>query len=90
MPLLIVLPAARARSPAVVDEFVSLRDLPATVVDLIGVAHGSPFPGKSFALVGWSAGREPSATNPREPSPSWRHQIHPTRTRVDLPPVAAH
>ncbi len=58
VPLLIVLPAARARSPAVVDEFVSLRDLPATVVDLIGVAHGSPFPGKSLAaLVVWSAGR---------------------------------
>ena len=28
---------------------VSLRDLPATVVDLVGSASGSPFPGRSLA-----------------------------------------
>ena len=49
VPLVIVLPADRGRSPIAVDEFVSLRDLPATVVDVIGLGRGSPFPGRSLA-----------------------------------------
>ena len=48
MPLLIV-PPARSRSPGVVSETVSLRDLPATIVDLVGLEAGSPFPGPSLA-----------------------------------------
>ena len=36
-------------SPAVVKETVSLRDLPATIVDLAGLSAGSPFPGRSLA-----------------------------------------
>ena len=32
-----------------VRETVSLRDLPATIVDLIGLGDGSPFPGRSLA-----------------------------------------
>jgi arylsulfatase A-like enzyme len=50
VPLLIVLPAGRP-SPAVVREPVSLRDLPATIVDLVGQAAGSPFPGRSLARL---------------------------------------
>jgi arylsulfatase A-like enzyme len=48
VPLLIVLPA-RGRFHGVVKESVSLRNLPATIVDLIGMAAESPFPGPSLA-----------------------------------------
>jgi arylsulfatase A-like enzyme len=48
VPLLIVLPAGR-RSTSVVRETVSLRDLPATIVDLAGLGPASPFPGRSLA-----------------------------------------
>jgi arylsulfatase A-like enzyme len=48
VPLLIVPPGGR-RSQQNIDETVSLRDLAATVVDLVGFSSGSPFPGKSLA-----------------------------------------
>jgi arylsulfatase A-like enzyme len=48
VPLLIVLPSGR-QSPGVVRETVSLCDLPATIVDLLGLGAGSPFPGGSLA-----------------------------------------
>jgi len=55
VPLLIVLPA-RNQSQAVVRDTVSLRDLPATILDLAGLGSGSPFPGRSLARL-W---RDPS------------------------------
>jgi arylsulfatase A-like enzyme len=48
VPLLIVLPS-RGQHGRVVSEPVSLRDLPATIVDLVGLAATSPFPGRSLA-----------------------------------------
>jgi len=48
VPLVILLPSQRP-SGAVVRATVSLRDLPATIVDLIGLGNGSPFPGRSLA-----------------------------------------
>ncbi len=48
VPLLIV-PPAGGRSARVVRETVSLRDLPATILDVIGLADSSPFPGRSLA-----------------------------------------
>jgi len=48
VPLLIVLPAG-SHSQADVREPVSLRDLPATIVDLVGLGVDSPFPGQSLA-----------------------------------------
>jgi arylsulfatase A-like enzyme len=48
VPLLILTPARRP-SGAVVRATVSLRDLPATIVDLVGLGAGSPFPGRSLA-----------------------------------------
>jgi arylsulfatase A-like enzyme len=48
---LVVLPPGR-ESGRVVREPVSLRDIPATVVDLVGLGDGSPFPGRPL-----SAGR---------------------------------
>jgi arylsulfatase A-like enzyme len=88
VPLLIVPPADRGRSPIAVEESVSLRDLPATIVDLIGLANGSPFPGRSLARL-WAdspTGAPPVATevvlselaspNPSDPnqrrSPAYR------------------
>ena len=47
VPLVIVPPSGLSRS-AVVGETVSLRDLPATIVDLLDLGTGSPFPGKSL------------------------------------------
>ena len=49
VPLLIVLPAG-GRPRGVVHETVSLRDLPATIVDLVGLA-GRRFPGRSLARL---------------------------------------
>ena len=46
---LLILPPSRRPSGAVVRQTVSLRDLPATIVDLIGLGDGSPFPGRSLA-----------------------------------------
>ncbi len=50
VPLLIV-PPARNQSPGVASDTVSLRDLPATIVDLIGLGDGAPFPGRSLARL---------------------------------------
>ena len=51
---MIVAPGGAATG-RVVGEPVSLRDLPATFVDLLGYAHDSPFPGKSLARY-WKSG----------------------------------
>jgi arylsulfatase A-like enzyme len=48
VPLVILFPDAPAGR--VVMEPVSLRDLPATVLDQLGLAAGSPFPGRSLAV----------------------------------------
>ncbi len=56
VPLLIVVPGA-GRTKKAVSETVSLRDLPATIVELSGLGEGSSLPGQSFAGL-W---REPSS-----------------------------
>jgi arylsulfatase A-like enzyme len=48
VPLVIVAPL-RSRSEGVVSETVSLRNLPATIVDLVGLEADSSFPGPSLA-----------------------------------------
>ena len=57
IPLVILSSASPAGQ--VVDTPVSLRDLPATIVDLLGLSAGSPFPGRSLAAHWWglAAGR---------------------------------
>ena len=50
VPLLIVLPA-QSRYQGIVSETVSLRDLPATITDLVGLGAGSTFPGQSLARL---------------------------------------
>ncbi len=62
VPFLIVLPADSQVS-GVVKETVSLRDVPATVVELVGFTKGSPFPGRSLSRL-WrrgSSGEAPDA-----------------------------
>ena len=61
VPLLII-PPGGSPTPQVVSETVSLRDLPATVADILGMTADSPFPGDYaswFAsgqrAVGWSS-----------------------------------
>jgi arylsulfatase A-like enzyme len=51
---LLILPPARQRLTRVVAQTASLRNLPATVVDLLGLEAGSPFPGESLARL-WEA-----------------------------------
>jgi arylsulfatase A-like enzyme len=59
VPLLIV-PAASSRTAAVVSETVSLRQLPATVVDVLGLQAGAPFPGRSLASLWLSPSKNSS------------------------------
>jgi arylsulfatase A-like enzyme len=58
VPLLMVAPV-RSRTQGVVSETVSLRNLPATIVELVGLEANSPFPGPSLASL-WRR----SATDP--------------------------
>ncbi len=63
VPLLILCPGAP--SGRVVSVPVTLRDLPATVVDVLGLSAGSPFPGRSLAAYWNSApGSAPAETTP--------------------------
>jgi arylsulfatase A-like enzyme len=62
VPLLIVLPTDNQVSE-VVKQTVSLRNLPATLVELVGLKQGSPFPGRSLSSL-WrrvSSGESPGA-----------------------------
>ena len=55
VPLMILAPGNRAAG-RIVAEPVSLRDLPATIVDLLGASADSPFPGNSLARC-WEPGQ---------------------------------
>jgi arylsulfatase A-like enzyme len=80
VPLLIVAPG-RIPGGRVVSESVSLRDLPATLVDLLDLEDGSPFRGRSLVTC-WSGSQPPaeeadpvlSEIVDREPNmpPDWR------------------
>jgi arylsulfatase A-like enzyme len=52
VPLLIVLPAGRGRSPISVDKSVSLRDIATTIADFVRPEEKSPFPGRSLLPLG--------------------------------------
>jgi arylsulfatase A-like enzyme len=59
VPLVIVAPKS-TRSQGVVSETVSLRNLPATIVDLVGLAANSSFPGPSLANLWRKSSPDPS------------------------------
>jgi arylsulfatase A-like enzyme len=48
---LLILPPSCSQPGAVVREVVSLRELPATIVDVLGLATGAPFPGRSLSSL---------------------------------------
>jgi arylsulfatase A-like enzyme len=56
---LVIIPPSQPPSKRVVTEAVSLRDLPATIVDIVGAQSGSPFPGTSLARF-WKGPSPPS------------------------------
>ena len=61
VPLVIIPPGGHA-TKQVVTETVSLRDLAATVVDVLDLETGSPFPGKSLARY-WDGSSAPPETD---------------------------
>jgi arylsulfatase A-like enzyme len=65
VPLVILAPGAPAGRS--VNEPASLRDLPATVVDLLGLSDGSPFPGRTLA-AGWSGASDHAPARPASPA----------------------
>jgi arylsulfatase A-like enzyme len=64
---LVIIPPAGGPSPRVVAEPVSLRDLPATIVDVLGLQDGSRFPGRSLAQSWGGPSPMPAAARPPEP-----------------------
>jgi arylsulfatase A-like enzyme len=60
---LVIIPPGGCAAKQVVTETVSLRDLAATIVDVLGMASGSPFPGVSLARF-WN-GTEPATPQRR-------------------------
>jgi arylsulfatase A-like enzyme len=58
---LVMVPPASGRAPVVIKETVSLRNLPATIVDLVGLGGGSPLPGTSLAGLWRTAPPDPGA-----------------------------
>jgi arylsulfatase A-like enzyme len=78
---LVIVPRSEGRFGKVVQECVSLREIPATIADLVGAGGKSPFPGLSLARLwgenpsGAAAPRpgeavlsELSAPNPNDPN----------------------
>jgi arylsulfatase A-like enzyme len=63
---LVIVPPSNASAQAVIRQPVSLRDLPATIADLLGLKDPSPFPGRSLASL-WrdaSGATAPGANDP--------------------------
>jgi arylsulfatase A-like enzyme len=56
---MVIIPPAGGPPPRVVTETASLRDIPATIVDVLGFSTGSPFPGNSLARF-WDGSRSGS------------------------------
>jgi arylsulfatase A-like enzyme len=65
VPLLVLAPGVAPRGEVVAGP-VSLRALPATVVDLLGLSAGSPFPGRSLARAWSGPDPDPGAGGPSE------------------------
>ncbi|QEH33143.1 Choline-sulfatase [Aquisphaera giovannonii] len=68
---LVVVPPRNGPKPArpVVTESVSLRDVPATVLDVLGLGADAPFPGQSLAGL-WSDASGAAPDPPPRPSPA--------------------
>jgi arylsulfatase A-like enzyme len=92
---LLMLPPGGSQPGRVVGDTISLRDLPATIVDLIGLGTGAPFPGRSLARL-WrdsSAGSAQAVSDPAiselaGPNPLLFHSIPSFVTRGSLVSLA--
>jgi arylsulfatase A-like enzyme len=84
VPLVILSP--RAPAGRVVSNPISLRDLPATVVDLLGLADGSPFPGVSLTAY-WNPG---PGQRPENTSPALTEQAEAAAFQPQLRPIREH
>ena len=74
----------------VVRDPVSLRELPATIVDLIGLANGAPFPGRSLASLWRDSSRgSPGRSGRRSHLRAGEPQSSRSPIRIDRPPVGA-
>jgi arylsulfatase A-like enzyme len=81
VPLVILAPGAPAGR--VVKHPVTLRDIPATVVDLLGIRTGSPFPGRSLAAH-WNIA--PGDAAPKDiTSPAFTEQAYATAFQAHEP-----
>ena len=88
VPLVFVLPP-RGTTPEVVTEVVSLRDLPATIADLVGLSARSPFPGRSLARLWRDSPSEPTPTAvASDGAVSELSEPNPTRPSLGLSPAA--
>ena len=87
VPLVIVLPP-RYRAQGAIGEPVSLRDLPATIADLVSPGTKSPFPGRlAGEVLARMLPHHPLPTPATWCSPSCRPPIRSIRIKVDLPPI---
>jgi arylsulfatase A-like enzyme len=76
VPLVMLSPGAPAGK--VVLHPISLRDLPATVVDRLGLSAGSPFPGRSLAAL-WQL--PPGPVPPDTTTPAFSEQVNKVESR---------
>jgi arylsulfatase A-like enzyme len=76
VPLLVFGPS-RVPGNRVVNESVSLRDLPATIVDLLGFGDKAPFPGTSLART-WEKSHDQGPATPEIAISELRSLIEPT------------
>jgi arylsulfatase A-like enzyme len=81
VPLVMLSPDAPAGQ--VIRQPVSLRDLPATVVDRLGLSAGSPFPGRSLAVY-WKS--PPGGEGPESTSPAFSEQFNKTELEPQIGP----
>jgi arylsulfatase A-like enzyme len=81
VPFLIIPPGGLA-AKKVVTENVSLRDLAATIVDVLGLEAGSPFPGASLARF-WNATQSPPGERNPSVDPALAEVLPSDRTNVD-------
>ncbi len=88
---LLILPPGRNRPARVVTQSVTLRNLPATIVDLLDLKAGSPFPGESLARL-WnhsSAGEVPSDRAISEVAPTGAFDRNQLQMPVFQDPMAS-
>ena len=85
VPLLILLPSMRD-SGKIVHDTISLRDLPATIVEMIGLTAGSPFPGRSLSSW-WRDSAPATARGSDAPVVSELLSPNPQSASYDRPPI---